>query len=172
MPYAKVSLLVFVWKQPIFIWFMLLFLSLLLNFYFTLFHLLFYWLFWFWNLHVEGKANKVVYSLLRSKNRQNRSLHIFMVFLQILSREDWNFTLWSMRKISPGKGFYPVRFGNVWRRGLYRNNLYTSLRHASRRHEKTANNFSKNPPLRICIFPSSTGSYISTWHLGYLDSLK
>ena len=36
------------------------FLSLLLNFYFTLFHLLLYWLFWYWNLHVEDKVNKVV----------------------------------------------------------------------------------------------------------------
>ena len=36
------------------------FLSYLLNFYLTLFHLLLYWLFWCWNLHVEDKVNKVV----------------------------------------------------------------------------------------------------------------
>ena len=37
-----------------------LFLSLLINFYFTLFHFLLYWLFWYWNLHVEDKVIKIV----------------------------------------------------------------------------------------------------------------
>ena len=48
------------------------FLSFLLNFYFTFFHLL---LFWYWNLHVEDKVNKVVVSLILA----NLTVSIFPV---------------------------------------------------------------------------------------------
>ena len=63
------------------------------NFYFTLFHLSLYWLFWYWDLHVEDKVNKVVtcklLSYFCSVNWLCRALIAVGAFLTDADRSPW-----------------------------------------------------------------------------------
>ena len=66
------------------------------NFYFNLFHLLLYWLFWYWNPNVEDKVNKVVVVVNNPfmtdtrkpaiwKNVYRTSMHLLLLIKHFLS---------------------------------------------------------------------------------------